>query len=253
MKGAPVGVVKTASTVQVLARAERLDLGLALADQAQRDRLHAAGASAARQLAPEHRREGEAHQVVEGAARQIRLDQRLVELARVLHRVADRGAGDLVEGDPAHVDAPQRPLLVQHGADMPGDRLALAVGVGGEIQGAGTLQRLRDRLDLAVAALVGRPIHGEILLRPHAAVLRRQVADMAEAREHREAVAEIAVDGLGLGGQFDDDDVSHSWSSTALIADQGDAVSGQRLDAAGQLQLEEHRHDGGRRELAMSR
>ena len=85
---------------------------------------------------------------------------------------------------------------------MPGDRLALAVRVGREIERARALQRLGDRLDLAVAALVGLPVHGEILVRPHAAVLGRQVAHMAEARQHGEVVAEIFVDRLGLGGRI---------------------------------------------------
>src|SRR5262245_61519471 len=44
----------------VFARLERLDLVLALADNAQRHRLYAAGRAAARQLAPQHRRQGEA-------------------------------------------------------------------------------------------------------------------------------------------------------------------------------------------------
>src|SRR6185437_8136006 len=42
----------------VFARLERLDPGLALADEAERHRLDAAGRAAARQLAPQHGREG---------------------------------------------------------------------------------------------------------------------------------------------------------------------------------------------------
>ena len=89
----------------VFAGLEDLDLGLALADQAQRHRLHAAGRAAARQLAPQHRREGEAHQIVERAAGQVGVDQRLVEVARMGDGVEHRLLGDGVEGDPLHVDA----------------------------------------------------------------------------------------------------------------------------------------------------
>ncbi len=71
----------------VFAALEDLDLGLALADQAQRHRLHAAGRAAARQLAPQDGREGEAHEIVQRAARQIGVDQRLVEVARMGHGV----------------------------------------------------------------------------------------------------------------------------------------------------------------------
>src|SRR5690606_5363011 len=38
-------------------------------------------------------------------------------------------------------------------------------------------------------------------------VLGRQVADMAEGRQNLVVRAEIFVDGLGLGGRLDDDDV----------------------------------------------
>jgi len=67
--GAEIGVDRP-----VFAGLERLDLGLALADQAQRDRLHPPRRARAGQLAPQHRRQGEADQVVERPARQVGLD-----------------------------------------------------------------------------------------------------------------------------------------------------------------------------------
>src|SRR3546814_10374602 len=66
LAGAEIGL-----DAPVLLGAELLDLGLALADQPQRHRLHAAGRARPRQLAPEHRRQREADQVVERPARQI--------------------------------------------------------------------------------------------------------------------------------------------------------------------------------------
>ena len=51
------------------------------------------------------------------------------------------------------------------------------------------------------------PDHGEIVVRLHRAVLGGQVADMAEAGQHFIAGAQILIDGLGLGGGFDDEDV----------------------------------------------
>ena len=60
----------------VFARDELFDLKLAVADEPQRDRLHAAGRTRARQLAPEHRREREADEIIQRAARQVGIDQR---------------------------------------------------------------------------------------------------------------------------------------------------------------------------------
>ena len=118
----------------VFARDELLDLELAVADEPQRDRLHAAGRARARQLAPQHRREREADQIVERAARQIGVDQRAVDLARMLHRLGDRLLGDGVEHHALDLVVLQRALLLQHLQHVPGDGLALAIGVGGEDQ-----------------------------------------------------------------------------------------------------------------------
>ena len=193
----------------VFARPENLDLGFALADQPQRDRLHPAGAAAAGQFAPQHRRQREAHQIVQRAARHVGLDQRLIEVARMLDRLADGVAGDLVEADAADVDAFQRVLVLQHGADVPGDRLALAIRVGGEIEGFRAFQRLGDGADLLVAAGVRFPVHGEVLVGADAAILGRQVAHVPETGQDGVAAAQIAVDGFGFGGGFYDDNIRH--------------------------------------------
>ena len=191
----------------VFARPENLDLGFAVADQAQRDGLHTAGAAAAGQFAPQHRRQREAHQIVQRAAGHVGLDQRLIEFARMGDGVADGVAGDLVEADAVDGDAFQRVLVLQHRPHVPGNRLALTIRVGGEIQRLGAFQRLGDGADLLVAPRVRLPVHREILVRADAAILRRQVAHMSETGENRIAATQIAVDGFGLGGGFDDDDI----------------------------------------------
>ena len=86
------GVAERRDQRPVFARDELLDLELAVADEPQRHRLHAAGRARARQLAPQHRREREADEIVERAAGEIGVDQRAVDLARVLHRLARRPA-----------------------------------------------------------------------------------------------------------------------------------------------------------------
>ena len=85
----------------VFPRPEDFDLRLALADQAERDRLDPPGGTRAGQLVPEHRRQREADEVVQRAARQIGVDQSLVEFARVAQRLVDGGLGDLVGTPPA--------------------------------------------------------------------------------------------------------------------------------------------------------
>ena len=81
----------------VFLRAERLDLHLALDDQAQADRLHAPRRFRSRQLAPQHRRQVEPHQIIQRAACQIGAHQFHIHFARVLHRLGDGGFGDRVE------------------------------------------------------------------------------------------------------------------------------------------------------------
>ena len=69
--------------VPVLLGDERVDLALAIADQLQRDRLHAAGAQAAADLVPQQRADLVADQPVEDAARLLRVDHLLVDVRRV--------------------------------------------------------------------------------------------------------------------------------------------------------------------------
>ena len=91
------GVASVATSDQYSRRTNFSISSFAVADQPQRHRLHAAGRTRARQLAPQHRRQREADQVIERAARQIGIDQRLVDGARMRHRLGHRLLGDGVE------------------------------------------------------------------------------------------------------------------------------------------------------------
>ena len=122
-------------------------------------------------------------------------------------RVEHRLLGDGVEDDALDVDALQRVALLQHVAHMPGDRFALAIRVGGEIEMLGAFDRLGDVVQPLLRLAVDLPGHGEVFVRPHRAVLGRQIAHMAVGGQHGVAFAEIFVDGLGLGRQLNDDDV----------------------------------------------
>ena len=203
----------------VLARTEVLDLRFALADQPQRHRLHAAGRAAAGKLAPQHRRQREADEVVERATREIGLDQLAVDFARPGEGIENGAAGDLVEDDALDVDAPERPPLAQNLADVPGDRLALPVRVGGEVEVLGAAHRLGNRLDVLARLSVDLPVHGEVCLGAHRAVLRRKVADVPVRREDGVAVAQVLVDRLRLCRQLDDHHVHQFASASRAIED----------------------------------
>ena len=191
----------------VFLRHELLDLELAVADEPQRHRLHAAGRARARELAPQHRRQVEADEIIEGAARQIGVDQRAVDLARLPHGGLHRVLGDGVEGDALDRNALQGALLVERLDHVPGDGFALTVRVGGEDQLVGAFHGLGDLRHALGAAALDLPDHVEIGLGIDRAVLRRQVADMAEGGQDLVALAEIFVDRLGLRRRLDDDDL----------------------------------------------
>ncbi len=155
----------------VLLGPERLDLDLAVDHQPQGDGLHPARRTGARQLAPEHRREGEADQVVQGAAGQVGVDQLHVDGARMLHRLGDGGLGDGVEHHPLDLGALDRLLAVQHLQHVPGDRLALAVRVGGEDDLLGALGGFCDVAEPLLSPGVDLPDHREVVVRIHRSVL----------------------------------------------------------------------------------
>ena len=202
----------------VFAGAEGLDLALAVANEAQRHRLHAAGRAGARELAPQHRREREADEIVERTACQIGIDQCLVDRARIGQRLLHGVLGHRVEGDALDRDALQHLLLVQRLQHMPGDRLSLAIRVGCEDELLGAFDGARDLGDLFGAAALDLPFHGEVAVGLHRAVLGRQVADMPERGDHLVVGAQVFVDRLGLGRRLDDEEL-HDFrvSMTALI------------------------------------
>ena len=184
---------------------EFLDFQFAVADQPQRDRLHAAGRARARQLAPEHRREREADQIIERAARQIGVDQRAVDGARMLHRLGHRLLGDRIEDDALDRLALERLLFIEGLQDVPGDRLAFAVGVGRQNEGVGLLQGVGDVVDALLRLGVDLPEHLEIIVRVDRSVLGREVPDMAKGRQDLVTGAQVLVDRLRLGRRLDND------------------------------------------------
>ena len=142
----------------VLLRDEGADLPLALDDQSHRDRLHAPRREPARDLRPQQRRDHVADDAVEEAPRLLRVDAGDVELTGRFEGLPDRLLGDLVED---HALEALR-IAADRLAQVPGDRLALAVEVGREIDRVGLLRELAQLGDDLLLAgqdlVVGGPV-----------------------------------------------------------------------------------------------
>jgi len=191
----------------ILPRLEGGDLVLALADHAQRRALHASGGEIGADLFPQERRQVEAHEEIEGAPRLLRVHEINRDPARMLHGLAYRVLGDLVEHHALHVLALQGALLLQELLQVPGDRLALAVGVGRQIQRFRFLEGPGDGIDVLAVALDGLVLHGEVVLRIHGAFFRHQVPNVAVGSQHLEVLAEVLLDGLRLGRRLHDNEI----------------------------------------------
>ena len=141
--------VERALEVPVRREPERDPLPLPVDDQPGRDRLDAAGGQAGHDLLPEDRRDLVAVEPVEDPARLLGLDEVHVEVTRVLGGLEDRRLGDLVEDHPLHGDVLRLELV----EEVPGDRLALAVLVGGEEELVGVLEQVLELADLGLLPL----------------------------------------------------------------------------------------------------
>jgi hypothetical protein len=195
----------------VLGGDEAADLVLAVADQAQRHRLDAAGGDPRGDVAPQRRGEPVAHDPVDRAAGLLGVHQAGVDPARVLEGLEDRVPRDLGEHDAVLL----RRVDARHLGDVPGDRLPLPVEVGGEEDPLGFLGRLLDgghvlagsRRHLVAQRHVGLAhLDGE--------VAAGQVADMAVGGQDLVVLAEVLLDRLRLGRRLDDHEVrGHGWGS----------------------------------------
>ena len=206
--GHPARVQVCGTQGSVFLADEAFDLGFAVADQPQRHRLHAAGRARARQLAPENGREGEADEIIEGAAGQIGIDQRHVDFARLGH-----GRGHRILGDGVEDDALDRGVLLdgllraEHVEHMPGNGFAFTIGVGGEDQAIGALERAGNVGKALAGGGIDLPGHGKVLVGADRTILGRQIADMAERGQDLIARTQIFVDCLGFSRTFNDDDL----------------------------------------------
>ena len=207
--GVPSGASSVAAIVQYSRAREGADLPLALHDEADGDRLDAAGRQPGTHLARDEGAERVADQAVDDPPGLLGVDQVLVDLAGPGEGLADRGLRDLAEGDPGELLRRERGGL----GDVPGDRLALAVEVGGEEDPVGRPRRALDRADVTPRPVVGdHVLWDEAVLDVHpqlplAGVLG-QVPDVPVRGEHGIARPEVALDRLRLGGRLDDHQIA---------------------------------------------
>ncbi len=199
--------------VPIRSGTKRDALTLSIDDHARGDALHPAGRQPRHDLLPKHRADFVSVEPVEHPAGLLRVDERLVELAWVARRLLDRVAGDLVENHAAH----RNPRL-EHLEQVPGDCLAFAVFVSGEVQlvdvgerrfqlgdllllvSVDDVERLEPVVDVDTEArprlllVLGRDVGGR----------RRQITDVPDARLDDVAAAEVAGNGLRLRRRLDD-------------------------------------------------
>ena len=190
----------------VLASLERLDLGLPVGNEAKGGALHPSSGEVRADLRPQHRRQVEPDEVVEGAAGELGVHQVGLKLSRMLERLADRAPCDLVELYPVHRLVLEHPALGQELGDVPRNRLALAVGIGGEIESARAPHGPHDRLHVGLRARHQLEVHGEAALRLDRPGGGNEVAHVPVGGEDGEVRIQVLPDGAGLRWGLDDEE-----------------------------------------------
>ena len=197
---------------------ERLDLAFAFDDQTQSNGLHAAGRKTAAHFIPKQRRDLISHEPVEHTTSLLRVDQVLIDGARMFERGLHGALGDFVEGDA--LNARRRCFLAllqllgfllslavvaEFEREMGGNGLAFAVRVRRQIDGVGRGRQLFQLGDNLLFAGDDDVIRLEAVRDIDAQSALGQIFHVAERGFDREALAQIFLDGLRLGRRFDND------------------------------------------------
>ncbi len=149
-------------------------------------------------------------------------------------------SGDLVELDAVHGDALH--LALQRRLQVPGDGLALAVGVGGQVhlrRAFGLGLQLFDHILLFGGDHVARL---KIMFDVHAHAVGRQVADVAHRSLHGVAPAQETAHRARLGRRLDDD--HFGTAGLALLLRLGGDGVGRRVQALVGRRAAKARHLG---------
>ena len=231
-----LGSAQVSVDFPVFLRHESTDFALTLDHQLDRHGLHTTGRQAPGDLGPQQRRHHVAHDAVEEAARLLGVHPSDVQLTRLREGFLNRLLGDFVE----HHALVAAVVAADGFTQVPGDGLPFAVQVGCEVDGVGILgqtTQLVDHLFLTrqdlvlgfpacfrVDAHAGHQLPARLLLRRQCRGLSRsfaalgtrllgrtgrtaggKVSDVADTRLHHVLVAQVLVDGLGLGRGFHND------------------------------------------------
>ena len=202
---------------------EGFDFALAVNNQAHGDTLHAPGGQAIAHFLPQQFGHVVAHQPVEDAPRLLRVDEVHVNVARVAECVLNGGLGDFVEDDA--LDLCLR-LVIQFGRrqQMPGNRLAFAVGVGCQIDFVRAIDRVFEVFD-GVALIVHDAVFRlEVVFDIDRNLRDEQVADVTLRRLDGIALAEKLTDAARLGGRFDDHQLADCTLCRSLFSRAGFAA-----------------------------
>ena len=196
----------------VLLGDEGLDVGLPLAHQPGGHRLHPPGGQAPADLLPQQGGDLIAHDAVQHPARLLGVHQIHIDGPGVGDGVVDHLLGDLVEGHPVGLVVRD----AQHLLQVPGDGLALPVGVGGEEHFLTLLGGFFQLVNDLFLALDGLVVQFKAVLHVHAQLALGQVAHMAHGGLHLIARAQIFADGLGLRRRLDDHQIRFCHSIVLL-------------------------------------
>ena len=174
----------------IFLRNESADLLLTLDNHTLCDRLHTARTQATLYVFPEQRTDLITYDTVKNTARLLRVDLIHIQRTGRLDGSLDSGFGDLIEGD-AH------DLLrgdAEHGGQMPGNRLPLAVRVGCQINTAGSLCLLADVADQIASAADVDIMRFKIVFNIHSQGALGQVAHVPFGGNDAIIGAKVALD-----------------------------------------------------------
>ncbi len=201
------GLLQTTGDGPVFAADKGFYFIFALTDQAQRSTLYPARREARTHLAPEQRRQIEAHQIIEGAARLLGVDQIHGDFAGGGDSFLHGFFGDFVEDDTLRGLVAEQVTLAQQLHQMPGDGLAFAIRIGSEPELVGATQGLGDGVHMSLVALDGSVAHGEIMFGIYSTFFGLQIAHMAVGSEHLKVIPQILLDGFGFSRRFNDNEL----------------------------------------------
>ena len=172
-----------------------LALFLAFHDKAQGHRLYPPGRNAAFDGFPQQGGNFIAHQTIQHAAGLLSLEQARIDGAGMFQSFFHRAGSDFVELDAFDIFG----LVADNLGDVPGDGLALAVGVGRQIDGVGFGGGFTQGADDFFFTHDGFVTGREVAAFVHAYFFGGQIADMPHAGLHRVFVAQKFFYGLHLG------------------------------------------------------